>query len=335
MSQRRVLSFVVLASLAGAVGFSQGTRHLNPLVDLLAAKKPVFGVYGPRNPRARPGALATADTVKQKTPAELAKDALGYGDADYIFDGSMEGDFDRAYPTFVEFAKGMAEGGMVTKGPNARFHHPLAVKMHEIAPDPAKAAADIGKQLDAGVTAVVFVGVESPDEVKTGLAAMRFKSKGGTRPDAVGNAPAFWGMSEKEYKEKADVWPLNPKGELVNFTIVESKAGLARVREIAAVKGIGVLFPGAGTLRGVFTTTDANGQRTFAEKGWEAAIQQVLAACKEFNVACGYPATANDIEMRMQQGFSVFVINWGEQGFKAVDIGRKVAGRADPGAGSR
>jgi len=33
------------------------------------------------------------------------------------------------------------------------------------------------------------------------------------------------------------------------------------VREIAAVKGIGVLWPGAGTLRGIFSTTDANGQR--------------------------------------------------------------------------
>ena len=29
---------------------------------------------------------------------------------------------------------------------------------------------------------------------------MRFKSKGGTRPDDVGTAPAFWGMTEAEYK---------------------------------------------------------------------------------------------------------------------------------------
>jgi 4-hydroxy-2-oxoheptanedioate aldolase len=314
---------LVLGTLASA----QGQRHLNPVVDLLAAHKPVFGVYGPRNPRVRPGAAATADTARQKAPAELAKDALGYTVADYLFDGSMEGDFDRAFPVFSEFAKGIADGGMIDRSGAPHFHHPLIVKMHEIAPDPAKAAQHIGDQLNLGVSGVVFVGVESPDEVKTGLAAMRFKSRGGTRSDDVGNAPAYWGMSEKEYKEKADLWPLDPKGELVNFTIIESKAGLARVREIAAVKGIGVLFPGAGTLRGVFTTTDANGQRTFDEKGWEAAIQQVLAACKEFNVACGYPATANDIEARMQQGFSVFVINWGEQGFKAVDIGRKAAGR--------
>ena len=105
----------------------------------------------------------------------------------------------------------------------------------------------------------MFVGVESADEVKQGLAAMRFKSKGGTRPDEVGSAPKYWGLSEKDYREKADLWPLNPNGELTNWTIVESKAGLAKVREIAAVKGISVLFPGAGTLRGVFTTTDADG----------------------------------------------------------------------------
>jgi 4-hydroxy-2-oxoheptanedioate aldolase len=321
------LGVAAIAMLPAALA-SQSGPHLNPVVDLLAAHKPVFGVYGPRNPRARPGATAP-DTTRQKTPAELAKDALGYTTADYIFDGSMEGDFDRAFPAFAEFAKGIAEGGggMIQKSGAVRFHHPLIVKMHEIAPDPAKAAQHIGDQLNLGVSGVVFVGVESPEEVKTGLAAMRFKSRGGTRSDNVGNAPAYWGMSEKEYKEKADVWPLDPKGELVNFTIVESKAGLARVREIAAVKGIGVLFPGAGTLRGVFTTTDANGQRVFDEKGWEAAIQQVLAACKEFNVPCGYPATATDIEARMQQGFSVFVISWGEQGFKAVDIGRKVGNR--------
>src|SRR5204863_2223011 len=137
---------------------------------------------------------------------------------------------------------------------------------------------------------------------KAGLAAMRFTSKGGTRPADVGNAPAYWGMSEKEYKEKADLWPLNPKGELTNWTIVESKEGLKHVREIAAVKGISVLFPGAGTLRGVFSTTNDKGERVLDQAGWENAIQQVLAACKEFHVPCGFPANATDIATRMQQG---------------------------------
>jgi 4-hydroxy-2-oxoheptanedioate aldolase len=319
--------FAALALFAlPGVALSQGARRLNPVVELLEQKKPVFGLYAPANRRGRGGA-APADAPPPKTPAELAKEALAYTRADYLFDGSMEGrSFDTTYAAFAQFVKGM-EGSAVEKSPTPRLHHPLFVKMHKIATDPDVAVQHIGRQLALGVSGVVFVGVESPEEVKTGLAAMRFKSNGGTRPDAVGSAPALWGMSEKEYKAKADVWPLNPKGELVNFTIVESKAGLERIREIAAVKGIGVLFPGAGTLRGVFTTADAEGNRKFDAEGWEAAIQKVLAACKEFNVACGYPANASDIEMRMKQGFSVFVINWGDAGFQAVEIGRKVAGR--------
>jgi len=296
--------------------------HMNAVIDLLASNKPVFGLYAPANPRTRPGAPAPAP----KTPAQLAQDALAYPKADYIFDGSMERNFERGIEGFTPFSEGMFDAGMLAKSPT-RLRQPLFVKTPEIAADPAKARERISQQLNLGVSGVVFVDVQSADEVKQGLAMMRFASKGGTRPDSVGDAPSRWGMTEAQYREKADVWPLNRNGELVNFTIVESKEGLAHVREIAAVPGIGVLFPGAGTLRGVFTSTDSAGNRNFDQAGWEAAIQQVLAACKEFNVPCGYPAGEADIEARMKQGFSVFVIGWGESGFRAVEIGRRVGGR--------
>lgn len=319
-----MLLIVATVVVPGTAAICQAQR-LNPVVELLDARKPVFGLYAPSNRRARPGAPVDT-TVPVKTPDQLASDALGSTITDYIFDGSMEGSFDRGYESFTAFAEGMQKGGALSTKP-VRLHHPLVVKTSKLAPDYALAGQRIAKQLNLGVSAVVFVDVESADEVKQGLAMMRFKSKGGTRPDDVGVAPAFWGMNEKQYREKADVWPLNPKGEVVNFTIVESKEGLAHVREIAAVPGIAVLFPGAGTLRGVFSTTDANGQRTLDAAGWEAAIQQVLAACKEFRVPCGYPATENDIEERMRQGFSVFVINWGEAGNRAIEKGRKAGGR--------
>ena len=29
----------------------------------------------------------------------------------------------------------------------------------------------------------------------------------------------------------------------------------------------------------------------------------------------------------MKQGFSVFIMGWGEAGFRAIDLGRKAAGR--------
>ena len=319
-----VVAVGVAATTLSTPATAQGTPHMNPLIDLHIKQQPVFGLYAPANRRAGRGAPALPpDSVK--SPAQLAQDALTNKTSDYIFDGGMEGNFDTGYPTFAEFVKGIVAAGPIVT--NGRFHHPLVVKTPEIAPDTIKAAEHIAKQLNLGVNTIVFVGVESAKEVKQGLAMMRFKSQGGIRADDIGGAPAFWGISDKEYKAKADLWPLNPKGELTNWTIVESKEGLAHIREIAAVKGISVLFPGAGTLRGVFSTTDADGKRKLDEKAWEAAIQQVLAACKEFNVPCGYPATATDIEMRMKQGFSVFVIGWGEPGFKAVDIGKTAAGR--------
>lgn len=337
---------IAAGSLIGGATFQQ-KAHLNPVIDLLAAKKPAFGLYAPANPRGgrgggRGAAQAgvptppPADAPKPKTSAELARDAFDYKGADYVFDGSMETPpvndtlfrFDSAYARFQLFSKGLSDAGAKATASSKRTTHPIFLKTPEIAQNPKGAAERIAKQLNAGALGIVFVGVESADEVRQGLAMMRFKSNGGTRPDDVGNAPALLGLSEKEYREKADVWPLNPNGELVNFTIVETDTGLAHLREIAAVKGIGVLFPGAGTLSGHF---GCRGNADPASEGcvkWENSIQAVLSACKEFNVPCGYPA--NDSTMmtrRMKEGFTVFITSWGENGFKAVEVGKRAGGR--------
>jgi 4-hydroxy-2-oxoheptanedioate aldolase len=313
-------AFVIGVWWLAALG-ADARQRMNPVIELLEQKRPVFGVYWPSNASGRRGAPPPTD-VPPKQPIELAREALAYRGADFLFNGSMEGGVDRAIGPVGDFIKATSEAGALSKTPFPRFAHPLIVKTPKIAPDTAKANENISRELNLGVSGIMFVEVESADEVRAGLNAMRFKSKGGTRPDDVGAAAVYWGMSEAEYKQKADLWPLNPNGELVNWTIVESKEGLAHVREIAAVKGIGALWPGAGTLRGVFTTTSASGERVFDQAGWEQAIQTVLAACKEFHVPCGFPATPNDIEMRMKQGFSVFVMNWGEAGFKAIEMGR-------------
>ena len=327
MRSRSLITTVTLAAGFLYVAVQAQTRQrLNPMIDLLEQKKPMFGVYWPGNPQGRRGGPPLADAV-MKAPSEWAKDALAYGNADFLFNGSMEGGVDRAIGGVTDFVKATADAGALARTPFLRFAHPLMVKTPKIAPDTATAAQNISRELNLGVSGIMFVETESADEVRAGIAAMRFNSKGGTRADDVGMAPAIWGMTEQQYKQKADLWPLNPDGELVNWTIVESKEGLAHVREIAQVKGIGVLWPGAGTLRGVFSTTNAAGERMLDQAGWENAIQMVLSACKEFHVPCGFPATPADIEMRMKQGFSVFVMNWGDAGFKAVDLGRAASGR--------
>jgi 4-hydroxy-2-oxoheptanedioate aldolase len=308
MKVRLILVTVVVTLLAGMVlGQGHGLERLNPMIDLMEQGKPVFGLYMPRD---RSGAAS---------PMDLAKQAMGNGKIDFLFNGAMPSGF-------PEFLAGLTAGGILQDN---RLIHPIMLKIHKISENPRGAVDDISEQLNLGVSGQMFVEAESAEEVLFGLTAMRYESKGGTRPDSVGSAPSFWGMSEQEYREKADLWPLNPAGELVNWTIIESEKGLVNTREIASVKGIGVLWPGSGTLRGVTSRRDANGERVPDPVAHEASIQRVLAACKEFNVACGIPATPNDIEKRIKQGFSVFVMGWGDAGFEAVDIGRRASGRSD------
>ena len=347
----RVRVAVAVAGVSIVVGFvtAQAAKpRLNPMVELLENKQAVFGLYAP-SARAggaggRQGAPVSAPATPPpapKSPAERAKETLAVTNSDFIFDGGMEGGVDRGLPAYTEFLNALSDGGLLVKDPSPHLSHSIVVKMQEIGADFPKASEAIGKQLNAGVTTIMFVGTESAAEVDAGLKAMRFTSKGGTRVEAsFGQAPRVWGLSDSDYKKRADLWPLNKDGELVNWSIVESKEGLKHVREIAAVKGIGVLWPGAGTLRQVFSSPKlgADGKPEIGPngrpvtvldaEGWEAAIQQVLSACKEFNVPCGYPSnTPDDMEMRYKQGFRVFVAGWGDNGFKMVDHGRELSGR--------
>jgi len=365
----RALIGLLSVVIAGVSVAGQSGRHLNPMVDLLIAKKAVFGVAIPTastgggnrggGRAGAPGAQTAAGApttppapatppTPPKTPVELAKDAIAYRNADYFFTGSMERNVDgpgrnggpSPLAAFTEFQDALLTLGPVDKKPYPHLLVPVNAKTINISSpdtpaDPAKYVTNIGKQLNAGIMTLSFVEVDSAEELRQGIAAMRFASKGGKRAEDVGNAPKYWGLSEKDYRKKADVWPLSSDGELVVWAIVETPEGLKNVREIAQVKGLGVLVPGAGTLGGVFRKVDADGKPVLDANGrgmrddvaWEAAIQKVLAACKEFNVPCGYPATPTDIEMRMKQGFSVFVMNWGDPGFQAIELGKKAAGR--------
>ena len=334
MRARTTMGLVTAAILGTSLGAQSG-KHLNPMVDLLSQKKAVFGLGLPSARGGGPGRGAAPDTPPPapRTPLDMARDAIAHPEADYFFSGGMERGVDNALPAFTAMADAIVEANGFATKPFPRLLVPINVKTPNISrpdqpADPARYIPNISKQLNAGVTTISFVEVDSADELQKGIAAMRFASKGGTRPDDIGNAPKYWGVSEAEYRRKADVWPLNPDGELVAWAIVETKEGLANVREIAQVKGLGVLVPGAGTLGGVFSTTNAEGRRVRDDAAWEAAIQQVLAACKEFKVPCGYPVSETDIEERMKQGFSVAILqSFGEPAFRAVAQGRQLSGR--------
>ena len=358
MRRQVIVGFVAVAAL-GVSLTGQNNRHLNPVVDLLIARQPVFGVAMPtagggggggNRPGGAGGAGGAAATTPPpaptpapapKTPLDLAKDTLAHPDIDYFFTGSMERNVSgpgrnggpSPIDSFTTFADALVEAGGVTMKPAVRLRAPIAAKMVNISSaerpaDPAVYIDNISRQLNAGISIINFVEVDNPEEIELGISAMRFAAKGGKRPETIGSAAKYWGLNEKDYRAKADVWPLDPNGNLLAWAIIESREGVDKVREIAQVKGLSAVIVGAGTLGGVYSTTNAEGGRVRDAAAWEAAIQKILAACKEFKKPCGYPAYETDIEARMKQGFDVFIIqSFSERGFKAVEIGRQVSGR--------
>src|SRR5262249_30178393 len=154
----------ILALCAAAVSMivvalhAQARQRLNPMIDLLEQHTSIFGVYWPGNPQGRRGAPPPADAVT-KSPAEWAKDALAYRRADFLFNGSMEGGVDRAIGPVADFIKAAADAGALEKAPAPRLAHPLVVKTPKIAPDTAKAVENIGRELNLGVSGIMFVEV--------------------------------------------------------------------------------------------------------------------------------------------------------------------------------
>jgi 4-hydroxy-2-oxoheptanedioate aldolase len=326
---------------------AEQSAHINPMIDLLSAKKGMFGLGMPTAGRQggggnrgggragggaqTPPATPAPPATPPKTPAELAQDAIAHQESDWFFTAAMERNPDVGEPMITAFQEAMAAAGPVGGNPR-RLLAPINSKAPNITRPGDAAPSDyiniLSRQLNVGISSISFVEVDTAEELRMGIAALRFKSKGGTRPDNVGNAPKYWGMTEAEYRRKADVWPLNPEGEIVVWAIIESHEGLANIREIAQVPGLSVIAAGAGTLGGVFSTTNAEGRRVRDDAAWEAAIQKIADACREFNKACAYPVNENDIEARYKQGFTVGILqSFNDAAFRAVAKGRQLAGR--------
>jgi 4-hydroxy-2-oxoheptanedioate aldolase len=303
--------------------------HLNPIIPLIEEGVPVFGIAHPpyaasRRRRSGPGAGGAAPaSASQPDLAESARELVAYELGDYELDDYSPANAER-YQAFMEAI--LAEGG------SARTH-PFLAKIPIWHTDPAGASQRLTEQLNSGQVVVAMQQVETVEEVEQAISAMRFPAHGGVRPEeGFGRAAAYWGLTEGEYVEKADVWPLNPDGELLVTTIIESREGVANARAIAALPGVAIVTVGSGTLGGVFTSTNADGERVRDQEGFDEAVATILAACKEFGKACAYPANnPEEVEALMADGWDFFIMQRRNQdAFDAVVAGHRLSGRSAP-----
>ena len=163
----------------------------------------------------------------------------------------------------------------------------------------------IKQALDIGVMGYIANGVDTKEQALEIVRSMRYPQlKGAKYMEPTGlrgysptNALWFWGIGSDEYTKRADLWPLNPQGDLLAVIMIETVEGLKNVNEIASVPGVGMLFPGAAADLSMSMGVAMNSPER------EASLQTVLKACLAHNVPCGILANANDVEKRIKEGW--------------------------------
>jgi 4-hydroxy-2-oxoheptanedioate aldolase len=146
--------------------------------------------------------------------------------------------------------------------------------------------------LDMGCYGVCWPHISSADEAYNAIAACRYprlKDKpryepAGIRGDGPVQAARYWGVSQPDYYKKADVWPLDPDGEIFVILQIEDTAGIRNLKDILKVPGIGCILIGEGDL-----SQELGYPRQYEHKAVLEAMAEIVARCKEANVIVGHP----------------------------------------------
>jgi 4-hydroxy-2-oxoheptanedioate aldolase len=187
----------------------------------------------------------------------------------------------------------------------------------------------IKQTLDTGVYGLVLPHLNTVEDAQAAVVAARYPQIPGVADfEPAGQrgwsraACRYWGLTPQEYYDAADLWPLDPDGNILLMGIVEETEGVKNIRDILRqVKGIGAIWAGPGDLS---VSMGLRGDTTHPNV--QEALLQVVAACKEFGVPCAVGATADEVGMRLEQGFRLIIAS-PVKTTPMLDAGRRLAGR--------
>jgi 4-hydroxy-2-oxoheptanedioate aldolase len=209
---------------------------------------------------------------------------------------------------------------------------PAVTPMVRIPPNGGEKAQWQAKQvLDVGAYGIVWPHISSVEEAYNAVAACRYPrlkaapryEPAGIRGDGPTAAVRYWGLTQQEYYERADVWPLNPKGEIFVILMMEDTRGIECLGEILTkVPGIGAVLIGEGDL-----SQELGYPRQYEHQVVLEWMARVVKTCKEHNVVVGHPhVDSNNVERIMAEGYR-FLMAAPVRNYGALDKGLKLAGR--------
>ena len=279
------LAMLAAATLSVSVPAQETPLHLNPIVAKLAKGETVYGLINS-------GDLSLANARETaRAPVDFAYVDMEHTPLDFS--------------ALNAFLLGMSDRELILKKGNLQ---PNVALMARFPPEADQSHWVVKQALDIGLMGVIFNGVDSKEQGLMAVRTMRYPQLRGSprmeplglRGFSPGNATWAWGLSAAEYERRADLWPLNPNGDLLAVIMIESASGLEHLDEIASVPGVGALFVGAGSDLSRSLGVPQSSPEV------EAAFQKVLGACKAHKIACAISAnTANDVVRRVREGWKM------------------------------
>ena len=188
----------------------------------------------------------------------------------------------------------------------------------------------IKQALDTGVYGLILPHLDTVEGAMSAVRAARYPQVPGAadfEPEGERGwwyriAPRYWGLTPSEYYDAADIWPLDPDGNLLLMGIVEEPTGVRNLPDILRqVKGIGAIWAGPGDMS---VALGHKGNANHPEV--QEMLLRILGICQDAGVPCAVGCTAAEIPMRLEQGFSI-IITAPTRSADGVAEGRRLAGR--------
>lgn len=304
---RLALSLLVLlpASLAAQAAAAPGVR-LNRAIELLEQGHPTFGIF--------------SHDRSLENARLLARSGL-----DFVLIDMEHGPLD--IERLRIFLLGMVDRRRILEKGNLQLDVTPIVRIPANGGD---LATWIAKQvLDVGAMGVMFPYINTAEEARRAVQSVRYPQRRGVpdfepqglRGSGAGNASWLWGIGD--YTDRADVWPLDPRGELMAVIQIETAEAVRNVESILDVPGISAVFVGPADLGLSLGGTGEAGQAAL-----EAAIQTVLRAARARRIPIGITTGSGTIEQRIREGFNFVTVAFGDGGLSPAAATTLERGRA-------
>lgn len=206
---------------------------------------------------------------------------------------------------------------------------PAVTPLIRIPPNGAEMNQWCAKQvLDIGAYGVVWPHISTAAEAYNAVAACRYPrpesaetfEPQGQRGDSPAAAARYWGIAPPAYYPKADVWPLNPRGELLVIIMCEDVHAIDNLPEmLREVPGIGVVLIGEGDL-----SQNLGYPRQYDHPAVVEAMTAIRRICKEHNVPCGHPhVDVSNAQRVIDEGYR-FLVAAPERSYEGLEACRKI-----------